>query len=104
MNLLAQIDLRNNYQAYLLINSTSVGIDSNDIIVSEKGISNFEAIMDVIVSPETELLRIAKSQGKIVVPGTIMTTYQAVKQFQIYTGKELPESFIEQTLENMGKK
>lgn len=95
---------RNHYRAYLLINATSVGMGTNELVVSKEGVSNFDAIMDVIVSPETELLNVAREQGKIVIPGTMMTIYQAVKQFQIYTSKELPTEFIERTIKKMGRK
>lgn len=88
-------------RGYLLINATSVGMDKkDDLIVPQETISRFEAVMDVVVLPETRLIREALNNNKIIIPGYQMTTYQAAQQFKIYTGKELPDNFIQQTINN----
>lgn len=87
-------DNLNDKKAHLLIDATSVGMGTKEMVVSERILSNFDAVMDVVVSSETELLRVARSLGKTVIPGTLMTTYQGAKQFEIYTGERLPADFI----------
>lgn len=83
---------------YLLINATRVGMDNpKDMIISGGIMSRFDAVMDVVVPSkgETSLVREAKAQGKMAIPGVVMTTYQAAEQFKLYTGRELPEDFLE---------
>lgn len=88
---------------YLLINATRVGFDNPDeSIVPKSAIADFDAVMDVVI-PITELLEEAKRQGKIIIPGALMTAYQAARQFEIYTGKKLPEEFISEVLERLKK-
>jgi len=85
-------------EGFLLINATQVGMDNpEEMIVSEQLISKFDAVMDVVVKP-TRLIREARDQGKITIPGLTMTTYQAAKQFEIYTGLTPPEDLIKGTL------
>jgi len=89
---------KNQEGAYLLINATRVGMDNpEERLVSEQLISRFEAVMDVVVKP-TRLIREAEKQGKVTIPGLTMTTYQAAKQFEIYTGKQVPKNVIEKVL------
>ena len=89
-----------NSSAYLLINATSVGMKkSNEMVVNEDVINNFDVVMDVVIYPaETKLLRIAKDAGKEVIPGSLMCVYQATEQFKIYTGFEAPEEIINKTI------
>jgi shikimate dehydrogenase len=91
---------RNTQKAYLLVNATSVGMETEEMVVSEEALSHFEAVMDVVVSPKTKLIAIAEGSGKTTIPGTIITTYQGAKQFEIYTGEKLPEKFILRYLED----
>ena len=56
--------------------------------------------MDVVVR-NTRLIKEAASKGKVIVPGKVMTIHQAAKQFEIYTGRKLPEEFINKKLEVM---
>ncbi|MBI2101488.1 hypothetical protein HYT53_02655 [Candidatus Woesearchaeota archaeon] len=87
-------------QGYLLVNATSIGMDSkSETAVSKKTVSNFYAVMDVVI-PETQLIHEALRQKKIIIPGCKMAVYQAAEQFRIYAGKELPESFIRQALDS----
>jgi len=91
---------RNNYYAHLLINATSIGMGIDEIVISEYAVSHFNAIMDVVVSPETKLIKEAKEKKKIVILGKLMTTYQAVKQFEIYTGQKVKTQLIDEMLQN----
>lgn len=91
--------VKNSY-AYLLINATSVGMKkSNEMVVNEEGINNFDVVMDVVIYPsETKLLKIAKEAGKEVISGSLMCVYQAAEQFKIYTRFEAPEEIINKTI------
>ena len=86
--------LRDNYVGNLLINATSIGmLNNNEMPISPESLENFDAIMDVIVSP-TRLINESELRGKLTIKGKTMTIYQAAKQFEIYTGKKLPEEFL----------
>lgn len=90
---------------YLLINATSVGMNSKKLSIPKKVISNFEYVKDVITSPtETALIKEAKRQGKITIPGALMCVYQAAQQFELYTGQKAPQKIINQTLESITQK
>ena len=54
--------------------------------ISSEAVDNFGTVMDVVVTPtaNTPLMKSARSKNKNVIPGNIMTTYQAAKQFEIY--------------------
>jgi 3-dehydroquinate dehydratase/shikimate dehydrogenase len=44
---------------------------------------------------ETLLIRNAREQGKIVIPGIQMFIEQAVKQFEIWTGETAPRAIMQ---------
>jgi shikimate dehydrogenase len=89
-------DSRNLKKYYLLINGTKIGMEDNEQMpIDETALKNFNAVMDVVVA-DTRLARNAKSSGLQVIYGRTMTTYQAAKQFEIYTEKNLPQSFLEE--------
>jgi shikimate dehydrogenase len=89
---------RDEYKGYLLINATSLGMESTDVLpISERALANFSSVMDVVVN-STRMMEVAKSLRKIMISGIEMTTYQASKQFEIYTGHKLPEDFIERMI------
>ncbi len=86
------------YQGTLLVNATSVGFfDPNEIPLNEDSIEPYDFVMDVVVG-DTFLIRKAKEIGQKIISGREMTVYQAAKQFEIYTGKKLPQSFVNQIL------
>ena len=87
----------NKISGHLLINATNMGADNQeDMLTTSDTISKFDAVMDAVISKEkeTKLIREAKLQNKKYITGRTMTVYQAAEQFKIYTGRELPESFI----------
>lgn len=96
-------DLSNSdYQGYLLVNATSVGMANPDESpVSRDILEGFDAVMDVVVTRglETKLVRDARELGKPVIKGLTMTTHQAAEQFRLYTGRELPRSFLDNFME-----
>lgn len=91
------------YLGTLLINATSVGFSNPlEMPLKENSIEPYDAIMDAVIG-ETLLIKKAREQNQEIIPGTIMTIYQAEKQFEIYTGEKLPNAFINAALEEMPK-
>ncbi len=82
----------------LIINATSVGMfDHTEIPFHENILDGYEAVMDV-VGRETKLIYIAGRKNKITIRGRSMTTYQAARQFELYTNRTLPDSFLKEML------
>jgi len=53
-------------------------------------------VFDMVYNPlETTLLRRAREQKKIVIPGIEMFLEQAVRQFEIWTSESAPRSAME---------
>lgn len=91
----------NDFKGNLLINATPVGMtpETNVMIVRPASLANFEAVMDVVIYPsETLLLKTARAAGKTIIYGFRMSLFQAVYQFELYTGCPAP---IEVMAENM---
>tara|TARA_Y100000310_G_scaffold343246_1_gene449966 strand:+ start:1289 stop:2092 length:804 start_codon:yes stop_codon:yes gene_type:complete len=85
-------------KGYLLINATSVGFyDKEKSPIDLSSVDNYECIMDVVIG-DTKLIRESTSKGKKVVLGKSMAVHQAAKQFEIYTGRKLPKSFLKKYL------
>lgn len=82
-----------NYQGHILVNATSVGMGTDETPLASKSLASFSYVMDVVIG-DTKLTRDARALGKKVIPGRMLTAYQAADQFRIYTGKELPRDFI----------
>lgn len=56
-----------------------------------------ELVMDMVYSPlETELLKRARAQKAVVIPGIEMFIEQASRQFEIWTGQRAPRAIMEQ--------
>ena len=86
VNLIDYSDLQS-LEGDLLINTTPVGMYPNvgKSPVGENVIKRFEAIVDLIYNPrETELLRLAKLNGKKSFDGLYMLVGQAVKAQEIW--------------------
>ena len=53
-------------------------------------------VFDMVYNPrETRLLKLAREQGKITIPGIEMFIEQAVKQFELWTGEAAPRAVME---------
>ncbi len=90
--------------ADLVINATSVGMNPNveSMPLEEAFIYQSRAVMDVVISPmETRLIGCARSAGKAVAPGYLMSLEQAMAQFTLYTGKEPPRDLMEQNMRQL---
>lgn len=92
---------RNGFKADLLINATPIGMapETNRMPISEESINNFKSFFDVVVSPpKTRLTARAVSLNKNVIHGYQMSFYQAVKQFELYTGHEAPQDVLQKAM------
>ncbi len=90
--------------ANLVINATSVGMNPNAELMplEEAFIRETRAVMDVVISPmETRLICYARSAGKAVAPGYLMSLEQAVAQFALYTGEDPPRDLMEQSMRKL---
>jgi shikimate dehydrogenase len=95
---------RQNVSVDLLINATSVGMSPNvDETPVEAGfLLQTRAVMDVVVSPmESCLIKLARSMGKEVAPGYVMSLEQMIEQFRLYSGEVPPRDLIEQRLKGL---
>ena len=91
----------------VLINTTSIGLESNQSPVEEEVISRFSVFMDVVYTPlKTKFLKLAEKYGTII-DGLEMLIYQGAKQFEIWTGVYPPidevREILIQTLKEKGK-
>jgi len=84
---------RNNFNADMIINATSIGMSPNDNLmpISENQIINTKILMDVVASPSnTKLIKFAKKYKKFTINGPELSFYQACEQFKLYTCKKPP--------------
>ena len=96
MNKLAEIA-----SADILINATSVGMrpDTDQSIIPKDLLHNQLTVFDIVYKPrDTRLLIEAREKGCTVVYGYKMLLYQAVKQFELFTGLKAPLAAIESAL------
>jgi len=55
-----------------------------------------EIVFDMVYNPhETRMLKLAREQGKVIIPGLEMFLEQAVKQFELWTGENAPRTVME---------
>jgi shikimate dehydrogenase len=95
---------RENIPVSLIINATSIGMtpDGDSMSLTESFLQKARAVMDVVLTPmETRLICSARSAGKSVAPGYLMSLHQAARQFQIYTNKTAPMDVFESELQKM---
>jgi len=92
--------------ADILINATPLGMSPNPdkSIIPKDLLHNRLTVFDVVYNPrDTRLLIEARERGCAVVYGYKMLLYQAVKQFELFTGLKCPlpamESALTQALE-----
>ena len=89
---------RQNYDA--LIHATPVGMHPGTNQCLFEGRAPAEIVLDMVYNPrETALLKRAKQDGRIVIPGSEMLLEQAVRQFEIWTGEPAPRSAMRAALE-----
>jgi shikimate dehydrogenase len=74
-----------------LINTTSVGLSSDESPIAPLGRGQGRVVMDVVYQPEqTRLLREAGQAGARTVGGKWMLIHQAAEQIRLWTGRAAP--------------
>ncbi|WP_130499723.1 shikimate dehydrogenase [Natrinema hispanicum] len=77
--------------ADVVVNATSVGMESDATPVPADALHEELAVLDAVYSPlETRLLRDAADAGATTVDGAWMLLYQGVEAFEIWTGRDAP--------------
>ncbi|MFD1511985.1 shikimate dehydrogenase [Halomarina rubra] len=77
--------------ASLLVNCTSVGMETDETPVPEPTLHSDLVVMDAVYAPlETRLLREAAAAGATTVDGGWMLLYQGVEAFERWTGEPAP--------------
>jgi shikimate dehydrogenase len=75
----------------VLVNTTPVGLGSDESPVEAEAISPDAVVMDAVYEPaETRLLRDARARGARGISGKWMLVYQAAEQIRLWTGREGP--------------
>ena len=78
----------------LVVNTTSVGMspeNDDSITTLEDSFAKGQIVFDLVYNPpQTKLLRLAASQGAIVLDGIKMLVHQAAKSFELWTGEQVP--------------
>lgn len=85
-----------------VVNTTPVGMAKTPgLPIDEALIQPHVWIADVIYFPlETELLRLARTRGCRVLPGSGMAVYQAARSFELFTGQVPDIPCMQSTFEN----
>jgi shikimate dehydrogenase len=85
--------------ADLLVNATSVGMDSTETPVPATLLHADLAVLDAVYNPvETRLLRDAAAAGATTVDGAWMLLYQGVAAFERWTDREAPVEAMDRAL------
>jgi shikimate dehydrogenase len=75
----------------ILVNTTSVGLRSNESPVDADAIRPGSVVMDAVFDPEvTRLLADAAARGARTIPGKWMLVYQAAAQLELWSQREAP--------------
>ena len=77
----------------LIVNATAIGMfpDNDDSITTlSKSFSKDQIVFDLVYNPpKTKMMQIAESEGAKTVDGLTMLIHQAIKSFELWTGKTL---------------
>jgi shikimate dehydrogenase len=84
----------------IVMNATSVGHrNKNESLIDKNLLSSKQVVFDTVISSlESKLIKEAKEVGCKVVPGWKMLLYQAVWNFEKFTGKKTPVDVMEKAL------
>ncbi|MDQ2842660.1 MAG: shikimate dehydrogenase, partial [Acidobacteriota bacterium] len=85
----------------VLIQATPVGMmpNANESLFMDT--IPAKIVLDMVYNPqETLLLKRAKAQGCLTIPGAEMLLEQAVSQFEIWTGESAPRDVMRSALES----
>ena len=82
-----------------VVNATSVGLKGIGCPISTKNINRDCIVYDIVYVPvETPLIEQSKNQGATIIYGWEMLLAQAMKSFEIWTGKQAPYEAMKLTL------
>ena len=85
--------------ADVLVNATSVGMESDETPVPADALHGDLAVLDAVYRPlETRLLRDAAAAGATTVDGAWMLLYQGVAAFERWTGRDAPVETMNEAL------
>lgn len=85
--------------ASILINATSVGMETDETVVPARYLHDGLAVLDAVYTPlETRLLREADEAGATTIDGAWMLLYQGVEAFERWTGKSAPVDAMNRAL------
>ncbi|UIP00211.1 shikimate dehydrogenase [Halobaculum sp. CBA1158] len=77
--------------ADLLVNATTVGMESDETPVPAEHLHGDMAVLDAVYAPlDTRLLREARAAGATAVDGAWMLLYQGVEAFERWTDRDAP--------------
>ncbi|WP_435195739.1 shikimate dehydrogenase [Natronomonas sp. EA1] len=86
-------------EADVLVNCTSVGMESDETPVPAEALHGGLAVLDAVYKPlETRLLRDAQEAGATTVDGAWMLLYQGVEAFELWTGESAPVGAMNEAL------
>jgi shikimate dehydrogenase len=85
--------------ADVLVNATSVGMESDETPVGAELLHADLAVLDAVYTPlETRLLREAAAAGAETVDGAWMLLFQGVEAFELWTGQDAPVDAMNEAL------
>ena len=85
--------------ADVLVNATSVGMESDETPVGAELLHADLAVLDAVYTPlETRLLRDAAAAGAETVDGAWMLLFQGVEAFELWTGQDAPVDAMNEAL------
>ena len=85
--------------ATILVNATSVGMETDESVVPKHALHNELIVMDAVYRPlETRLLADAAAVGAATIDGAWMLLYQGVEAFELWTGESAPVEVMNHTL------
>jgi len=91
--------------ADLVVNTTSVGLGSQESPVPAEALRPGMVVMDAVYEPErTRLLRDAEARGARTIPGKWMLVYQAAEQLRLWTGREAPVEVMARAFDAAGSR
>ena len=87
----------------ILINTTSVGLSSDESPIAPLQHGGDRVVMDVVYQPEqTRLLRESRQAGARTVGGKWMLIHQAAEQIRIWTGRAAPVDVLADAFDRAG--
>ena len=85
--------------ADLLVNATSVGMETDDTPVPHSALHGDLAVLDAVYAPlETRLLQDANEAGATTIDGAWMLLFQGVAAFELWTGLDAPVKTMNRAL------